>query len=135
MAAVGVSFQPLNQTAKAEALQKLNYYVEGLRRLTPDSGAYMNEVCACRRGQTIPKRTKRSQADPEEPDWQYQFWGDNYPSLLSIKRAVDPDDVLWCDPCVGNERWREVGNQLCRVNFSAHRDTWLLNMQRRRNSI
>lgn len=59
--------------------------------------------------------TKTLQAAPFEPDWQHQFWGDNYERLVEIKRKVDPHDVLWCNPCVGNERWEEVGNKLCRV--------------------
>ncbi|KAH8907907.1 FAD-binding domain-containing protein [Coniochaeta sp. PMI_546] len=96
-ATVGVDFSPLNATARAEAVAKLDYFIEPLRKLAPDMGAYMNE------------------ANPYEPDWQHQFWGTNYERLVTIKRAVDPDDVLWCTPCVGNERWREVGNQLCRV--------------------
>lgn len=76
------------------------------------------------------------QANYQEPNFQKEFWGANYkrlcvPPILrfvanylqnltknsqSIKRAVDPDDVLWCTPCVGNERWEQVGDQLCRVN-------------------
>jgi hypothetical protein len=52
------------------------------------------------------------QADPNEPNFQQAFWDANYPRLLSIKRAVDPWDVLWCTPCVGNERWHEVGDLL-----------------------
>ncbi|OIW31030.1 FAD-binding domain-containing protein [Coniochaeta ligniaria NRRL 30616] len=94
---VGVDFHPLNATARAEAMAKLNYSLEPLRKLAPDMGAYMNE------------------ANPYEPDWQHQFWGANYERLVQIKRAVDPEDVLWCAPCVGNERWREIGNRLCRV--------------------
>lgn len=43
--AVGVSFAPLNATAKAEAVDKMNYLLDPLRKLAPDSGAYMNEVC------------------------------------------------------------------------------------------
>jgi hypothetical protein len=54
-------------------------------------------------------------ADAFEPDFQETFWGENYPRLLDIKREIDPSDVLWCTPCVGNERWEEVGNRLCRV--------------------
>jgi hypothetical protein len=50
-----------------------------------------------------------------EPDWQQSFWGDNYARLAEIKRAVDPDDVLWCAPCIGNEGWEEVDNRLCQV--------------------
>lgn len=79
------------------------------------------------------------QANPEEPNWQHEFWGVNYPRLyvfslffrpepcrlltwchhrLSIKRAVDPNDVFWCTPCVGNDRWKQVGDRLCRVGRS-----------------
>jgi hypothetical protein len=55
------------------------------------------------------------QAFPFEPDWQHAFWGENYERLARIKRKVDPQDVLWCTPCVGNERWKEVGDKLCKV--------------------
>ena len=47
--------------------------------------------------------------------WQQTFWGKNYDRLLDIKRAVDPDDVFWCHPCVGNEGWEETDGRLCRV--------------------
>lgn len=39
-----VSFEPLNATARIEAVKKLDYLVEPLRKLAPGSGAYMNEV-------------------------------------------------------------------------------------------
>ncbi|EHL03816.1 hypothetical protein M7I_0006 [Glarea lozoyensis 74030] len=65
-----------------------NKYVEALRQLAPDSHAYVNE------------------ADPNEPNFQRTFWGDNYERLLAIKRKYDPTDVLWCHPCVGNEGWK-----------------------------
>jgi len=74
-----------------------NTYVKALRELAPNTGAYINE------------------ADPDEPNPHQAFWGDNYERLLEIKRKVDPSDVLWCTPCVGNERWEQVGDQLCRV--------------------
>ncbi len=77
-------------------------------------GAYINEVSvhhARRRSMLI----RRCQADVYEPNWQETFWGDNYPRLLGLKRLVDPYDVLWCYPCVGSERWKEVGDRLCRV--------------------
>ncbi|KAH9883436.1 hypothetical protein F4778DRAFT_766808 [Xylariomycetidae sp. FL2044] len=58
--------------------------------------------------------------NPGEPDWQHAFWGDNYRRLLQIKRRVDPVDVLWCHPCVGNDRWEQVGYQLCRIGAEGH---------------
>lgn len=96
-APITIVFPPLNETAKAEAYQKAISYTEPYKTLSPNTGAYVNEAFV------------------HEPDWQTQFWGTNYPRLLAIKRAVDPDDVLWCQPCVGNERWREEGDRLCRV--------------------
>jgi hypothetical protein len=97
-ALLGVSWTPLNETEKAEQLNLLtNTYVKALVDLAPNSGAYINE------------------ADPFESDFQQVFWGNNYPKLLEIKRAVDPDDVFWCTPCVGNEGWKEVDNVLCPV--------------------
>jgi hypothetical protein len=43
------------------------------------------------------------------------FGGANYPRLLAIKRAIDPEDVFWCRICVGNERWQEVEDVFCQV--------------------
>ncbi|KAL1841735.1 hypothetical protein VTJ49DRAFT_6649 [Mycothermus thermophilus] len=93
----GTNFMPWNVTAREEAKREVQRRVAALKALAPGMGAYVNE------------------ADPEEPDWQHAFWGSHYPRLLSIKRAVDPNDVFWCTPCVGNERWKEVGDRLCRV--------------------
>jgi hypothetical protein len=84
---------------------RLDQYVQKIRDVTPESGAYMNE------------------ADPEEPDFQRSFWGSNYPRLLAIKRRVDPWDVFYTITAVGSERWKVEGTQglpsqngrLCRV--------------------
>jgi hypothetical protein len=93
-----VSWPDLNPAAQAEQENlQTNTYVAALRELAPDMGAYLNE------------------ADANEPNFQQAFWGDNYARLLEIKRTVDPDDVLWCKPCVGNERWEEVGDLLCKI--------------------
>ncbi|KAI2639241.1 FAD-binding domain-containing protein [Xylaria nigripes] len=92
-----IVFAPHNATARAESLAAVDALTKPLRQLAPDMGAYVNEN------------------NPGEPDWQHTFWGDNYERLLQIKRAVDPDDILWCHPCVGNDRWRQSGYQLCRV--------------------
>ncbi|GAW19589.1 hypothetical protein ANO14919_090770 [Xylariales sp. No.14919] len=94
----GHAFLPLNATARAEALAIVDDRTEPLRQLAPDMGAYVNEN------------------NPSEPDWRHTFWGENYERLLQIKRAVDPEDVLWCHPCVGNERWEQKGYRLCRVD-------------------
>lgn len=93
-----MAFAPLNATAEQSAIKATTEWAQGLRDLAPDTGAYMNEG-----------------SGRYEPNWQKSFWGDNYARLLKIKKTVDPDDVLWCNPCVGNEGWQEVKKTLCRV--------------------
>ncbi|KAJ2900343.1 FAD-binding domain-containing protein [Zalerion maritima] len=94
---VNAKFPPLNVTAEQEARRIIETRVSYLRELTPDTGSYVNEAYVY------------------EPDFQHAFWGNNYDRLLAIKRRIDPLDVLWCHPCVGNERWEEVGGKLCKV--------------------
>ncbi|KAI0197518.1 FAD-binding domain-containing protein [Astrocystis sublimbata] len=96
-ATTGKSFLPFNATAKYETLGLVNEMTESLRQLAPNMGSYQNEN------------------NPGEPNWTKSFWGDNYKRLLQIKRTVDPEDVFWCDPCVGNDRWETRGYQLCPV--------------------
>ncbi|KAJ5593364.1 hypothetical protein N7537_010268 [Penicillium hordei] len=69
-----------------------------LRQLAPDTGAYFNE------------------ANSYEPNWQWSFWGSNYPRLYAIKQKYDPKGLLWCHNCVGSETWTQQGNgTLCRA--------------------
>jgi hypothetical protein len=56
-----------------------------IREATPGAGAYVNE------------------ADYFEPDWQYSFWGDNYPRLLDVKRRYDPTNLFRVHHGVGSE--------------------------------
>ncbi|KAM0401260.1 hypothetical protein ACHAQC_001941 [Fusarium culmorum] len=97
-ALAGHAFEPFNRTSETQAVQSLIKTWQPFRELSPKAGAYINEAL------------------PFEPDWQHTFWGDNYERLLSIKKAVDPDDVLWCFPCVGSENWKQKRNgRLCKV--------------------
>ncbi|KAK4502692.1 hypothetical protein PRZ48_006118 [Zasmidium cellare] len=67
-----------------------------LRLLEPDSGVYFNE------------------ADPNEPDWQCNLFGENYPRLLAIKEKYDPEGILWSHHCVGSENWNiEEDGRVC----------------------
>lgn len=60
------------------------------------------------------------QAAAFEKDPAATFWGDNYQRLLEIKRKIDPHDVFWCSPCVGNEGWEQKDDgRLCRVREDA----------------
>lgn len=70
------------------AYDRMTYEVAPqLKSLAPDSGAYINE------------------GDPNDPDWQWTFFGDNYARLKAVKQRYDPDSVLWCRSCVGSEDW------------------------------
>lgn len=88
---------PQNATSKAEVLAANTAQTQFLRDLQPVGGVYVNE------------------ADIQEPDWQTTFWGSNYAPLLAIKKLRDPNNVLWCFPCVGSETWHVVGDLLCKV--------------------
>jgi FAD/FMN-containing dehydrogenase len=44
-----------------------------------------------------------------EEDWQRAYWGSNYPRLLAIKDAYDPDGLFFVHHGVGSERWSADG--------------------------
>ncbi|KAJ6545532.1 hypothetical protein B0H19DRAFT_1075824 [Mycena capillaripes] len=69
---------------------RLESFIDAWRKLTPGSGAYMNE------------------ADVQEPEWQQSFFGDHYPRLLHIKRQRDPWGVFWAPTTPGSEAWEVV---------------------------
>ena len=56
-----------------------------IREATPGAGSYVNET------------------DYFQADWQREFWGENYPRLLEVKRKYDPDRMFVCHHCVGSE--------------------------------
>ncbi|KAF2280047.1 FAD/FMN-containing isoamyl alcohol oxidase-like protein MreA [Westerdykella ornata] len=84
---------------------RLNEYVNKWRDASPGAGAYMNE------------------ADTEEPNFQWSFYGKNYDRLLEIKDKRDPWQVFYAVTMVGSERWFVEGTgglptqqgRLCRV--------------------
>jgi len=98
-----ITMLPWNDTATdAQILSdrsKITHtFDEPLRQLAPLSGAYLNE------------------ADTDEPDWQYAFYGSHYPQLLKIKDKWDPDGMLYGSTAVGGDRWFEdQDRRLCRV--------------------
>ncbi|KAF9942708.1 hypothetical protein BGZ67_000114 [Mortierella alpina] len=82
--------QPLE---KQQAYSRnLTSAVQLWRDITPGSGTYFNE------------------GDVNEPDWQENFFGTNYPFLKKIKRMVDPHGLFVCRKCVGSEDWSEDFN-------------------------
>ncbi|OAA76603.1 FAD-binding, type 2 [Akanthomyces lecanii RCEF 1005] len=89
---------PFDKAATDKNLKELEDAWAPVRKITPSSGAYINE------------------ASIFEPNFHESFWGTNYPRLAQIKRKVDPNDVFWCTPCVGNEHWHQLeSGQLCKV--------------------
>ena len=95
---------PEELAAAAEILE--NEVMGPLRAVAPEGGAYLNEAAV------------------NEPDWQYSFWGENYPQLLEVKEKWDPWSLFYVHHGVGSEVWEvrdgEAGVQtqngrLCRV--------------------
>ncbi|KAF2747386.1 FAD/FMN-containing isoamyl alcohol oxidase-like protein MreA [Sporormia fimetaria CBS 119925] len=84
---------------------RLNEYVNKWREASPGAGAYMNE------------------ADTEEPDFQWSFYGENYEKLEKIKEERDPWELFYAVTMVGSEKWMVEDTQglptqqgrLCRV--------------------
>ncbi|MBI2809847.1 MAG: FAD-binding oxidoreductase [Candidatus Melainabacteria bacterium] len=68
-----------------EQKEKVNAAVKLIDALAPNAGTYSNE------------------ADYFQQDWQTEFWGENYPKLLQIKKKYDPDGFFKCHHCVGSE--------------------------------
>ncbi|KAG0069364.1 hypothetical protein BGZ93_008889 [Podila epicladia] len=88
----------ISHAQQLDIQQALTKSIGHLINLTPDSGSYVNE------------------ANPNEPDWQQNFWGDNYQRLYSIKKRVDPEGLFVCRRCVGSEDW--VEDTMCPSNDS-----------------
>lgn len=85
-------WNPADQAANEPSLVAARYRnvtrdMDKLRAITPNGGAYMNE------------------GDTYEPDPINSYWGqENYNRLLSIKKELDPDNMLSCFKCVGWEK-------------------------------
>ncbi|KAG8526053.1 uncharacterized protein KY384_000815 [Bacidia gigantensis] len=96
-AAMSAPWSLLNSTAATAAIQSnlRDTRVAGLRELAPNTGAYMSE------------------GDPTEANWQQVFWGDNYPTLLNLKKKYDPNALFYCVPCVGSELYVEQDGVVC----------------------
>jgi FAD/FMN-containing dehydrogenase len=62
-----------------------------LRTLRPDPACYVSE------------------SDFFEADWARAYWGANYPKLLAVKDAYDPDGLFVVHHGVGSERWSADG--------------------------
>ena len=86
--------------ATIEGVKRDITYVKtgAMKRLAPDTGAYMNE------------------ADRLDPEWEKDFYGVNYEVLGKIKRQRDREKVFYCPTCVGSGEWKEdEAGRLCRA--------------------
>ncbi|KFX97817.1 hypothetical protein V490_02608 [Pseudogymnoascus sp. VKM F-3557] len=78
-------YEEIAQVKKDLTFKKL----KAMKDFAPGMGTYGNE------------------ADPYDPDWKNDWWGDIYDELLMVKKKYDPEDVFWCWRCVGNDAWAE----------------------------
>ena len=79
-----------------EAVNKLQANLTAMvEELTPGSGSYFNED------------------SPWNKNWHENWWGENYPRLLSIKKKFDPNGVLSCWKCVGFDESAAAVNFPC----------------------
>ncbi|KAH7392884.1 hypothetical protein BKA66DRAFT_439018 [Pyrenochaeta sp. MPI-SDFR-AT-0127] len=69
----------------------------GLRRLAPDMGTYINE------------------ASVTEKSWSSSFWGSNYPRLSKLKQKFDPDMSLWISPGIHADHMQVLDGRACLV--------------------
>ncbi|PQE03626.1 FAD linked oxidase N-terminal protein [Rutstroemia sp. NJR-2017a BBW] len=74
-----------------------NFVGPTVEAATPGSAIYLNE------------------ANFEQPDWEEQFYGSNYPALKAIKKARDPGDLFYGRTAVGSEAWgADKDGRLCK---------------------
>ncbi|KAJ4300816.1 hypothetical protein N0V90_002904 [Kalmusia sp. IMI 367209] len=71
---------------------------DGLRRLAPDMGTYINE------------------ASVTEPNWSSSFWGSNYARLSELKRKYDPEMRFWVSPGINADYMQAKDGRACMVD-------------------
>lgn len=69
-----------------------------IEAVTPGGGVYMNE------------------ANFQQPNWQKEFFGNNYAKLTAIKEKYDPYHLLWSLNTPGSEYWKVAASgRMCRA--------------------
>lgn len=75
-----------------------NDFLPLFEHLTPNGAAYMNE------------------ADFQQPNWEYTFYGPHWSRLSHIKTKYDPNGLLYALGAVGSESWaQQPDGRLCRA--------------------
>ncbi len=77
--------------AAREDARAIGLAMAELRRLAPDTGAYVSESSFF------------------ESDWQHAYWGTNYPRLMAVKSRYDPEGLFFVRHGVGSEDWSADG--------------------------
>ena len=80
----------------------------------PDGGQYLHEVRYHYITALSVDSSSLVQPDILQENWQEAYWGVNYPQLLAIKKAIDPDDLLLVTKGVNSEGWD--GELICNTN-------------------
>merc|ERR1711972_189717 len=100
-----LAVKTLDDSAVERCWHEVDVFVERIAEL------FRNQVWPSFRSQFPNAGSYASEGDYFEPDWQHQFWGDNYEHLYRIKQKYDPRGLFVCRHCVGSEDWvEESGN-------------------------
>jgi FAD/FMN-containing dehydrogenase len=83
---VGVKGHEPDMALAAKEFEGVNRAMAFIKQATPTGGSYTNE------------------GDFFEKKWQLEFWGNNYPKLLSIKKKYDPTNLFHVHNGVGSEQ-------------------------------
>ncbi|KAL3473181.1 FAD-binding domain-containing protein [Aspergillus californicus] len=80
-----------NDVARKSVLDaSVDQKLRAMKDAAPDMGTYVNEAAR------------------DDPDYQYDWYGDMYDWLTSVKAKYDPESVFWCYNCIGSGSWEEV---------------------------
>ncbi len=64
-----------------------------------------------------------NEADPYQPNWQKEFYGENYAELRAVKKKWDGNDLFYATTAVGSEAWSaSPDGRLCR---SSEESDWV----------
>jgi FAD/FMN-containing dehydrogenase len=87
----GYARPAMNMAAARKNARDIDMAAAELRKIAPDSGSYVSESNYFNRA------------------WQNEYWGENYPTLRTIKSKYDPEGMFFVHHGVGSEDWSADG--------------------------
>jgi hypothetical protein len=87
----GYARPAMNLAAARKNARDIDLAAAELRKIAPDSGAYVSESNYFNRA------------------WQNEYWGENYARLRAIKSKYDPEGMFFVHHGVGSEDWSADG--------------------------